>query len=86
LITSWTFDAFGDSANIHATVRKVPTGYSLLWVICNHAGEMLDSGASRRSSPEEAIIHLRAMAVSFGIEDADTVGLRAFDPGWRSAP
>jgi putative transposase len=50
MITNWTFDALGGPATIHATV-KVPTGYSVLWLVRNQAGGLTDNGAAAPFMP-----------------------------------
>ncbi len=81
MISNWTFDAAGRDNTIHATVKKLTVGScSMLWIVTNRTGGMVDSGATSRVSPEGALIHLRAVASAFGIEGAEVVDLRAVDP------
>ena len=80
MISNWTFDAIGRDVTIHATVRKIRGSCSVLWIVTNRNGGMVDNGATSRISPGAALIYLRALAGTFGIEGADTVDLRAVDP------
>jgi hypothetical protein len=80
VISNWTFDASGRELTIHATVKKVGGSCSILWIVTNRTGGMVDSGATSRLSPEGALIHLRTLARTFGIEGADVADLRAVDP------
>ena len=80
MISNWTFDATGRDVSIHATVKKTGGSCSVLWLVTNRKGGIVDNGATTRLSPEGALIHLRAVAGTFGIEGADAVDLRAVDP------
>ena len=52
----------------------------MLWMVTNRTGGMVDNGATSRVSLEAALIHLRALAGTFGIEGANAIDLRAVDP------
>ena len=80
MISNWTFDAGGRELTIHATVKKVGGSCSIRWIVTNRIGGMVDSGATSRLSPEGALIHLRALAGTLGIEGADVANLRAVGP------
>jgi len=85
MISNWTFDTSGRELTIHATVKKTGGICSILWLVTNRLGEMVHTGATSRLSPEGALIHLRTLASTFGIEGADIADLRAMDPRRQSA-
>lgn len=85
MITNWTFDAKGRERNIHASVRKTGVKCSMLWLVKNRMGGMVDSGAASQRSPDDALAYLRALAVNLGIEGAAGADLRAVDPRRQSA-
>ena len=80
MISNWTFDATGRDVTIHATVKKIGGICSVLWIVTNRTGGMVDNGATSRISLDAALIHLRALAGTFGIDGANAIELRAVDP------
>ena len=85
MISNWTFDVSGQELVLHATVKKTADISSILWIVKNRIGGVVDSGAASQRSPDDALAYLRALAANLGIEGASGADLRAVDPRRQSA-
>jgi hypothetical protein len=85
LTSNWTFDATGHGVSIHGTVTTIRGSCRVRWWVTNEMSGVVDDGTTSRVSPEGALIHLRAVAQTFGIEGANAVDLRAVDTEFDSA-
>ena len=63
MISNWTFDADGRDLIIHATVTQTADTYSIIWIVENRIGHLVDSGASTQRSPDDALACLRALGL-----------------------
>lgn len=85
MTSNWTFDATRHDVSIHGTVQTIRGSCRVCWSVTNGTSGAVDDGATSRISPEGALIHVRAVAETFGIEGAKAVDLRAFEADGYSA-